>query len=505
MKNQYFTKGQFFGLILGLIGGFLLFIFPVAPENLIASRTAAIVFLMASWWLTEAIPIAATSLIPLVLFPLLGILSAKQVSNSYINNIIFLFIGAFMIAITVEKWDLHRRISIKLIKTIGNSPARMLLALMLASWLLSMLINNTSTTMLMLPIALSIILQMEETNDKQKVKNFAIAMLLGIAYASSIGGIATLVGTVPNLVFARIFEMTFPAGPKINFSTWMMTGMPISVIMLVVAWLILKFSLLNRKNNLTIDSDYIIAENKKLGKMSYEEKVVSFLLLALTLLWIFRVDLKIGTFTITGWSDIFTFGKMFDDSTIAIGIAALLFLIPSRSKKGKFLADNTIFKGIPWHIIILFGGGFAVADAFKETELAEIISSNLTFMSGIHPIIIIMIISALLMLLTELTSNTATTQTILPILAATAIGMHINPLLLMVPATISASMAFMLPVATPPNAIVFGSGRLKIYEMARIGVMVNFSAMVVISLMFYYLGMFFYNINPNSFPWWAQQ
>lgn len=504
MKKEYFTKGQFIGLIVGLIGGFLLLVFPIDTTNPAASRTAAIVFLMASWWLTEAIPIAATSLIPIVLFPLFGILSAKQIAHSYINNIIFLFIGAFMIAITVEKWQLHRRISIKLIKAIGSSPARMLLALMTASWLLSMLINNTSTTMLMLPIALSIVLQMEETNDAAKVKHFAIAILLGIAYASSIGGIATLVGTVPNLVFARIFETTFPAGPKINFSTWMLTGMPISIIMLIITWLILKFTLLKSRNKLHIDSEYIIEENRKLGKMSYEERVITFLLVTLALLWIFRADLVLGSFVIPGWSRLLPFGRMLDDSTVAVGIAAMFFLIPSRTKKGEFLADNTIFRGIPWHIIILFGGGFAVADAFKETELARIISSNLTFIEHIHPIIIIMIISVLLMLLTELTSNTATTQTVLPILAATAVGMHLNPLLLMVPATLAASMAFMLPVATPPNAIVFGSGRLKIYEMARIGVFVNLSAVIVISIMFYYLGMFIFNINPYAFPWWAK-
>ncbi len=500
---MYLTKTQLTGLIAGTIGGLLLLFFPVSYENPEASRAAAIVFLMAVFWLTEAIPIAATSLLPLVLFPLFGILDAKQTASSYINNIIFLFIGAFMFAITVEKWNLHRRIALRLIKMIGGSAGRLLLAFMLSSWLMSMLINNTSTTMLMLPIALSIILQMEEINDKQNVRSFAIAILLGIAYASSIGGIATLVGTVPNLVFVKIFSTSFPNAPEINFTTWMMAALPISAVMLVITWLVLKFILLKTGQKIKIDRNYILNENKKLGPMSYEESVVLFLLVSLALLWVFRADIELGSFTIPGWSNIFTFGYMIDDSTVAVFIAALLFFIPSRTKKGEFLTDNTIFKKIPWDIIILFGGGFAVAGAFKQTGLATIISSNLTVLNNVPPIMIIIIVCGLLTFLTELTSNTATTQTVLPILAATAVAMQINPLLLMVPATLSASMAFMLPVATPPNAIIFGSGRIKIFEMARIGIILNFIGMVVISVMFYYLGMWLYDIVPNVMPAWG--
>ncbi len=504
MSNiRYLTKTQLTGLIAGTVGGLLLLFFPLSPENPEASRTAAVVFLMAVFWLTEAIPIAATSLLPLVFFPLFGILNAKQTASSYINNIIFLFIGAFMFAITVEKWNLHRRIALRLIKAIGGSAGRLLLSFMLSSWLMSMLINNTSTTMLMLPIALSIILQLEEVNDKKKVRQFAVAILLGVAYASSIGGIATLVGTVPNLVFVKIFSTSFPAAPEINFTTWMLAAFPISAVMLVLTWLVLRFMLLKAEHEIKIEKKYIIEENKRLGPMSYEESVVLFLLILLALLWIFRADIELGSFTIPGWSNIFTFGHMIDDSTVAVFIAALLFFLPSRTQKGEFLADNTIFKKIPWDIIILFGGGFAVAHAFKETGLATIISSNLTVLDNIPPIMIIVIVCGLLTFLTELTSNTATTQTVLPILAATAVAMKINPLLLMVPATLSASMAFMLPVATPPNAVVFGSGRIKIYEMARIGIILNFIGMVVISIMFYYLGMWLYDIVPNVMPAWG--
>jgi len=346
MKYQNYKRSQLIGLLTGIIGAVILFVFPVDPQNLLASRAAAVVFLMASWWLTEAIPIAVTSLIPLLLFPVFGILSAKQVSSSYVNNIIFLFIGAFMIAITVEKWNLHRRMSIKLIKIIGGSPSRMLLAVMLSSWLLSMLINNTSTTMLMLPIAVSIILQMEEINEKDRIRGFSTAMLLGIAYGSSIGGIATLVGTPPNLVFARIFSTTFPKAPEIYFSTWMMVALPISAVTLIATWLVLKYVLIKKKHNLQVDKQYILDEDKKLGAMSYEEKVVAALLLLLTVLWFFRANLDLGSVTIPGWTDLFSFGKMIDDSTVAIFIAVLLFFIPSKSKPGTFMIDNSIFRTV---------------------------------------------------------------------------------------------------------------------------------------------------------------
>jgi sodium-dependent dicarboxylate transporter 2/3/5 len=503
MEVKNYSGQQLTGLLIGLGGGFLLFLFPVDTSNLLASRAAAVVFLMAAWWLTEAIPIAVTSMIPLVLFPIFGILSAKQVASAYVNNIIFLFIGAFMIAITVEKWQLHRRMSIKIIKVIGGSPARMLFAVMLSAWMLSMLINNTSTTMLMLPIAVSIILQMEEINEKTQIRGFSTAMLLGIAYGSSIGGMATIVGTPPNLVFARIFSTTFPHAPEIDFSTWMMGAFPISAIMLIVTWLVLNYILIRKKDNLKVDRQYILDENKKLGSMSYEEKIIAFLLLLLTLMWFFRADLELGSVTIPGWTSLFSFGKMIDDSTVAVFIAFLLFFIPSKSQPGKFMMDNTIFKKIPWDIIILFGGGFAIAHAFKTTGLATFISSHLTILNDVSPIVMIIAICGLLTFLTELTSNTATTQTVLPILAATAVAMHVNPLLFMIPATISASMAFMMPVATPPNAIIFGTSRIKIYEMARVGIILNFIGMVVITVLFYYLGTVVFNINPNQFPWWA--
>lgn len=502
--QKKFSKRQIIGFTIGLCGAILLYILPIEPDNLAASRTAAVVFLMATLWLTEAIPLAVTSLLPLVLLPLLGISDALHVSAAYMNNIIFLFIGAFLISISVEKWELHRRIAISIIKLIGGGPPRILFALMFSSWLLSMFINNTSTTMLMLPIAVSIILKLEEVNGKLAVAGFSVAVLLGVAYASSIGGIATLVGTVPNMVFARIFSSTFPLGPEISFSSWFIAIMPISALLLIVVWIFLKFILIKKGDLIKLNKDYINLESKKLESMSYEEKIITLLLFSVALLWIFRRDLNLGFIIVPGWSNVLAFGNKIDDSTIAILIALLMFIIPSKSKPGEFIADSEALSKVPWDVIILFGGGFAIADAFKNTELALIISRSLNGFESISPFLMVIAVCFLLTFLTELTSNTATTQTLLPILAATSTAMGINPLLLMMPATISASMAFMMPVATPPNAIIFGTGRIKIAQMAKIGFFINLIGVVIISLMFYFLSMFVLNINPNELPFWSK-
>jgi sodium-dependent dicarboxylate transporter 2/3/5 len=347
-------------------------------------------------------------------------------------------------------------------------------------------------------------MQFESLNGKDKVKGFAAAMVLGVAYASSIGGIATLIGTVPNMVFVRIFESSFPLAPKISFTSWMLVALPISTVLIFATWLLLRFLYFRSVNNLGIDKESVKSEYSSLGRMSFEEKVVASLMTMTALLWIFRSDILIGAFTIPGWSNLLAFGKMIDDSTIVVFTALLMFFIPSRSAKGEFIANSEMLVKIPWDVIILFGGGFAISDAFQSTGLAKIISSNLSVLNNANPFLVIVVICTLLTFLTELTSNTATTQTVLPILAATAVAMQINPLLFMIPATISASMAFMLPVATPPNAIIFGTGRIRIIQMAKTGFILNWIGVIVISLMFYYLGMLVFGIEPSVFPVWGK-
>ncbi len=500
--NRY-SKIQLIGLFLGAIVFFLLIIFPLAPTNIKASMMAAVAILMAIWWITEAIPLGATALLPMIFFPLLGIMSGKQAAPEYFNSIIFLFIGGFLIAIAMEKWNLHKRISLIIIKLIGSNPSKLVLGFMLASALLSMFISNTATAIMMLPIGLAIILKIEEKYSPDKSKLLSVPLMLGIAYGASIGGIATLVGTPPNLVFIRIYQMSFPKAPEISFGNWMILAVPISIIMLFITWFLITKIIYKIPKDMEIDRSVINQEYKDLGKMHFEEKVVLIVFISTAILWIFRTDLHFGALIIPGWSKLFGFGKMIDDSTIAIFMAFIFFVVPAKSVNSKTILTASSFKKIPWEIIVLFGGGFALAKGFETSGLSTLLGQEAGSISNIHPILVIFVVSLGIKMLTELTSNTATTQTILPILASISVAMHINPLFLMIPATLSASMAFMLPVATPPNAIVFGSGRIKILEMARTGIIIDLTSVIVVTLLFYFLGDMVFNINPFEFPVWA--
>ncbi len=503
--NIHFRKKvNFWGLIVGLFVFFLFIIFPLFPESDTASKMTATALLMAIWWITEAIPLAITALLPLILFPLLSLISTEKVASEYMNSTIFLFLGGFLIAIAIEKWNLHKRISLLTIKIIGTNSNRIILGFMVASAFISMFISNTATAIMMLPIGLSVISSFEGSSDSQQLKNFSIALFLAIAYACSIGGIATLIGTAPNLVFQRIFSINFPEAPKITFGQWMFFGVPLSIVMLICVWMILTKVLFKTPKQMQANSNNISDYYEKLGKTTYEEKLMLIVLITTALLWIFRKNIVISDFVIPGWSDNTSFSDFIDDGTIAIFVAILLFIIPAKGKHKKLLTLEE-FKKVPWDIIILFGGGFALAKGFQETGLSYIIGQHFEIIATAPPIIIIISICLLLTFLTELTSNTATTQTILPILVSISIAMQINPLLLMIPATISASFAFMLPVATPPNAIVFATGRVTIANMARAGLIINLIGAIIVTLLFYTLGTIVFNIDLNSFPQWLNK
>lgn len=496
------------GLILGLIL-FLITIlfFDFDPEKPIVTRMAAVAILMAVWWITDAIPLFATALLPILLYPLLGILKGKSVAPIYINSTIFLFIGGFMIALTMEKWQLHRRIALFIIRLIGGGPSRIILGFMVAASFLSMWISNTATAIMMVPIGLAIVSQMETKFDETKTHKFTVALMLGIAYACSVGGIATLVGTPPNLSFARIFEITFPNAEPIAFGTWFIMGLPLTFIMLVVIWFILTKIFYRSPSDLTVDRSIVDKEYQSLGTLSFEEKSVLIVFLSTAFLWVFRKTLNLGFITIPGWSQLLPYPKLIDDGTVALTMAMILFLIPTRSKTADTptVMGPDVIKNIPWNIVILFGGGFALAKGFQVTGLSTLIGNQFSELAGMSSILMTSMICAGLTFLTELTSNTATTEMILPILASVAYAMEANPLLLMIPATLSASCAFMMPVATPPNAIVFGSGRIKIAEMAKVGLFINLIGVVIITTVFFLLGTSIFEINPSVFPEWAQQ
>jgi len=343
--------------------------------------------------------------------------------------------------------------------------------------------------MMMLPITMSIISQLDEFMNSSKSKNFSIALLLGIAYSASVGGTATLVGTPPNLSFVRIYHIYFPDAPEIFFSKWMMFALPTALIMFFVIWAYLFFMYRPKKNEwVEVDKNTFRNMLKAMGKNSYEQKVVLAAFVGLAFLWVFRVDLNFGFFVIPGWSNLLPTSNLLNDGTIAIFVSVILFIIPSKNEKGTRLLDWATANKLPWHILLLFGGGFALATGFKESGLSLWFGEHLAVIQTLHPLLIILIISLVITFLTELTSNTATAEMILPILAGIAITSNIHPLLLMIPATFSASMAFMFPVATPPNAIIFGTSRISIMEMAKAGFLPNLVGAIVITLMMYYLG-----------------
>jgi len=495
---------QKFGFVLGVLAFILiLFFLDLDPQNAKVTKVAAVAVLMAIWWITEAIPLAATSLVPLVLFPLLGVLSGSDISASYINSVIFLFVGGFMLAIAMENWGLHKRIALKIIYLFGGTANSILFGFMFSAAFLSMWISNTATAVMMLPIALAVINKIENQFGKEESSNFSKAILLGIAYSCSNGGIATLIGTPPNLALVRIHKIAFPNAPQISFGDWMLLSFPITVLLLILTALLLSQFMFQSKNKIEVSKDFIRQEYKLLGKFSFAEKIIAIIFGVTSLLWIFRTDLNLGFTKIKGWSALFSAPDFIDDGTIAITMAFLLFLFPSKHEKQKTILSANVFEQIPWSIILLFGGGFALAAAFSSSGLSEFIGNNLKVLANIPTFILLLIVCLIINFLTELTSNTATTQMILPILASVSVAIGINPLLLMIGATLSASMAFMMPVGTPPNTIVFASKRLKISDMAKTGFVLNLISVFVIALIVYFVGTIIFGLNV--FPDWAVQ
>jgi solute carrier family 13 (sodium-dependent dicarboxylate transporter), member 2/3/5 len=474
------------------------------PQKPQITYMLAITVLVALWWVTEIIPLGITSLLPVVLFPVFGIMDGATVSAVYFNDIIFLFMGGFMMALAIQKWNLHKRIALWILKKVGVSPARILLGFMLATTFISMWISNTATTMMMVPILISILSKLEELNGAEKMAHYSVGVLLAVAYSATVGGIATLVGTPPNLSFVRIFEMYFPEAPPITFGDWFVFAFPVTVVLFLIFFAYLYFVYVRNKTSwkpitpADIERDY-----EKLGKPSYEEKVIMFLFVLMALLWFFRNDLQLGSFLIPGWAGIFQYADFLNDGTIAIFIGVILFIIPSRTKKNHALMSWKDAEFLPWEIILLFGGGFALASGMKESGLSTWCGEQLTFFGQLHPILIILLIVLFITFLGEISSNTAMVETFLPVLAGLAITLHVNPLLFMIPATLGASMGFMLPIATPPNAIVFATKRIKMGQMMRTGFALNVISVIVITVFMYFFGTVVFDIEMHVFPQWA--
>ncbi|MFD2033478.1 SLC13 family permease [Belliella marina] len=479
--------GKIVIMILGpLIFALSLIIDPVGGLTDSSQAVLGATIWIALWWVTEVIPIPVTSLLPIVLFPLTGIMDVKSTTINYGNDIVFLYLGGFLIAIAIEKWNLHRRIALTILLWMGNRLSHIVLGFMLSTALLSMWISNTATSVMMLPIGLAIAAQFEknQAGSVAQKNNFGMVLMFGIAYGASIGGLATLIGTPPNLVLVAIVSELY--GVEINFLDWFLLMLPLSMLLLFVCWFYL-IQVFGVKNKRLSGGGYTIKEElDKLGKIGYEEKLVAGIFLLTALGWITKSFLLEKYFS------------GINDTVIAVIGGLLMFIVPGR-KKIPLMEWKDAIK-IPWGIILLFGGGLALAEGFKESGLTMWVGSNFTLLEGASLILVILFLVGAINFLTELTSNLATTTIILPILAALATSMEIHPYGIMIGATLSASCAFMLPVATPPNAVVFSSGFFTIRDMAKTGFVLNIISILLITLFIYYVMPLVWGIDLFDLP-----
>ena len=508
--SKNFKYGKLLGLSIGLILFFVILIFvKTVDKNPMITRMIAVAVLMATLWISEAVPLSVTALLPVVLYPMLGIMNGKDVSETYFNHIIFLFIGGFIVALAMEKWNLHKRIALRILLWMKIGAGNILLGFMFASFFLSMWISNTATTMMMIPIVLSIINRFGDEMDEKSHKKYSIALLLGIAYSASVGGIATLIGTPPNIVFTQIFSISFPDAPEVSFAQWMIFALPLSLAMFFITWSVLYILYVPKKllnNNL---KDKLRKQYNELGKISFEETVVLIAFIILAFLWFFRsgIDVDFGKkfyIKIPGWSKFFAHPEYFNDGTVAVLISLLLFIIPSKNKKNETIMDKTTALKLPWNIVLLFGGGFALAKGFVESGLSEYIAESFSSLTQVNPILLVFAIAFFLSILTEFTSNTATSQMALPLLAAVSVSASINPLLVMIPATVATSLAFIMPVSTPPNVIIFGTGKLKIKDMAKPGIIMDILGVVILTVVTFLIVVVLFKIEPHVLPQWAE-
>lgn len=479
------STSQKVGLFLGP-ALFLVIVLSDAPAALSQSAwmTAAVGVLMAVWWATEAVPIAVTALIPIVAFPMLGIANIQDTTAPYSNKVIYLFLGGFIVAFAMQRWNLHRRIALTVLQHAGGNGRSLVGGFMLSSAVISMWVMNTSTTMMLLPIAVSIITVIHKTvgslDDKGK-EDFQSSLLLGVAYGATIGGMATLVGTAPNAMFAAFMLDNY--GTEIDFSRWMMVGLPLSALMLPLAWLTLTRWVFKVDFVTSAEGRAMLRQMKTdLGQISTPEKRVATVFLLMASFWVFRPLLA----KFPGMSGL-------DDSLIAMAGAVLLFLVPSGEKSDPLLLRWKYAEQLPWAVLILFGGGLTLAGAVSRTGLAEWLGSSLQAVGALPLVLIVVVAATLIIFLTELTSNIATTATFLPVVGAVALEAGYDPIVLAVPVTLAASCAFMLPVATPPNAIVFGSGMLTIPRMVRAGFALNLIGIFLVSVVAFKLAPMFLN------------
>jgi sodium-dependent dicarboxylate transporter 2/3/5 len=465
----------------GLLAGPLLALLAVAlvPESIITidgstlvlgvpgKVTAGLAVWMATWWLTEAISIYATALLPLAVLPLTGAQSVSKAAQAYAHPLMFLFLGGFILALALERWHLHRRFALFILRIVGTQPRRLVGGFMIAAATMSMWITNTATTIVMLPIALSVVAMQPETAWKHR---FAMCLLLGVAYSASIGGIGTIVGTTPNMFAVSFIENELKT--VIGFSQWMVIGVPLVIVFVPVVWWLMTHVLLP----LPKDQDNDAIDLNVSAEPWHRGAVLTLIIFATTALaWMGRPLLvKIPVLA------------HLSDTGIAIIAALILFVIPENIREKRFLMDWETALKVPWGVLLILGGGLCLAGAIQQNGVAQLLALQITAIGPVPPLVMTLLVVSLMMFLTELTSNVATTTALIPVVAATAVALNMEPLKLVIPATMAASCAFMLPVATPPNAIVFGSGMITIPAMAKVGFWLNLTGILIVSLICYF-------------------
>ena len=442
---------------------------------------------IAIWWVTEPIPIAATSLLPIIIFPLSGGLDIKTTTAAFGHKYVFLFIGSFILAIAIQKWKLHKRIALNIISKVGVNKSNIILGFMIATAFLSMWISNTATSVMILPVGLAIISQLKDDPNTPENENslFGKALMLAIAYSASIGGMATLIGTPPNMIFAGVIKESYNI--EISFFDWFKFGLPLSIFFLFICWFYLtKIAFKFKQKEFSAGKEEIVSQLKGLGKISYEEKTILIVFILTALAWISRSYILVKII------------PNLDDTIIAVISAIVLFILPSKkstikNKLTKIIDWEDAMK-LPWGILLLFGAGMALAQGFDSSGLAIWIGNQLTYLSDVPLVILLLILIASVNFLTEVTSNMATTAMLLPILVSLAVVLDLHPYYLLVSATLAASCAFMLPVATPPNTVVFGSGLLKIEDMFKKGLWLNLISIITLTFTIYYVLPYFWDL-----------
>lgn len=481
MKN--FQLKIFAGPFIGLIVYWAMHSYGVSSG---ICATAMITLWMATWWITEAVDIGVTSFLPFILFPITGVMDAGSVAMQYMEQTIFLFIGGFFLAFALEKWNLHKRIAFRILLLTGTSPSRVLLGVMLTAFLISMWISNTATV-IMLVSAVSAIITLDHHYSEREHKKIACGLMLALAYSATIGGISTLVGTPPNMVFAGFIDKIYDGKITITFTRWFAFAFPFSLLFITSVYFILKKLFIPKHHEKPLHLDYIREELKKAGPVSNEEKWLMTIFFITVILWFTRAGLNFRSFSIKGWTSFLPFGSFIRDSTVAIAMSLLLFLIPSKNKRGEQLLMWKDVTRLPFRIILLFGSGFALAEGFEKSGLATLLAQQLGVFNQFPEWMLLLAIMIMVTILSEFASNVASVQLVLPVLAPLAITLNTDPLTLMVPATIAASLGYMMPVATAANTIVYGTGYVSMKQMMRAGLILNLTGIVILFLLVHFL------------------